>query len=66
MQEHGNMEVYWRKWESAFDSFLIASGRENALAKEKCGVFLHVIEKYGREVYEEFDFENTDITYNKL
>lgn len=66
MREEGNMAVNWREWKASFDYFLIASGRENATSKDKCAVFLHVIGRYGREVYEEFDFDNNQPDYDHL
>ncbi|KAI5640201.1 hypothetical protein NE865_07458 [Phthorimaea operculella] len=66
MMEHGNVAVNWKEWKSAFDYYLIASGRSKASSTEKCAVFLHVIGKYGREVYEEFEFDSTEYTYEQL
>ncbi|KAI5645640.1 hypothetical protein NE865_02307 [Phthorimaea operculella] len=65
MQEHGNMAVNWREWKCAFDYFMIASGRQNTSSEEKIAVFLHVIGKYGREIYQEFDLKST-ATYDDV
>lgn len=66
MQDGGNRALCWREWKSAFDYYLIASGREKSSSKEKCAVFLHVIGKYGREVFEEFDLGKDNLDYDQL
>lgn len=66
MQERGNMAVNWNEWKKSFDYFLTAAGREKASQKEKCALFLHVIGKYGREIYEEFDFDGSNENYDLL
>ncbi|CAG4976944.1 unnamed protein product [Colias eurytheme] len=61
MLSHGNMAENWRDWKKCFDWYLIASGRENAPGREKCALFLHSIGKCGREIYEELDFQSSEI-----
>lgn len=55
LQQDGNLASNWKEWKSSFDYFLIAAGKDSAPSKEKCGLFMHVIGKYGREIYEELD-----------
>ncbi|XP_059061669.1 uncharacterized protein K02A2.6-like [Achroia grisella] len=66
MQQDGNMATNWREWKMAFDCFLIASGKESASSKEKCALFMHVIGKYGREIFEELDISDIEFDYEKL
>lgn len=58
MPDFGNIADNWRDWRRIFEWFLIAAGREQAPDKEKCALFLHVIGKCGREIYEELDFKD--------
>ena len=58
MLEDGNLALNWREWKSSFDYYMIASGKEKSTSREKCALFLHVIGKYGREIYEELDLED--------
>lgn len=65
MQEIGNICNNWRDWKNTFDWYLIASGREKASDREKVALFLHVIGKVGRELYNELDITQ-DIKYEQL
>lgn len=60
LQQDGNMATNWREFKSAFDYFLIASGKDSVSPKEKCALFMHVIGKYGREIIEELDISEAD------
>ncbi|CAK1583394.1 unnamed protein product [Parnassius mnemosyne] len=67
LAQEGNLATNWREWKSAFDYFLIASGRETASSREKCALFMHVIGKQGREIYEELDISEVEShDYNTL
>lgn len=59
MLREGNMATNWREWKMSFDYYLIAAGKESATSKEKSALFMHAIGKYGREIYEELDIEDT-------
>ncbi|CAH2037678.1 unnamed protein product, partial [Iphiclides podalirius] len=66
MREDGNIALNWREWKSSFDYYLSALGKDTAPAKEKCASFLHVIGRYGREIFEELDLsEILKIDYEK-
>jgi hypothetical protein len=60
LSSDGNLATNWNEWKTAFEFYLMASGRDQAPSKDKCALFLHVIGKYGRELYEEFDFTLDD------
>lgn len=67
MSDAGNVALNWREWKSSFDCYIIAAGKENASSREKCALFLHVIGKAGREVFEELDFDDkAKIEYDEL
>lgn len=67
IQQDGNMATNWREWKSAFEYFLIASGKDSASSKEKCALFMHVIGKPGREILEEIDITDTEkVNYETL
>ncbi|KPJ14178.1 hypothetical protein RR48_03716 [Papilio machaon] len=67
MQETGNMCNNWRDWKNTFDWYLIASGRDKASDREKVALFLHVIGKVGRELYNELDItDNNKDSLNSL
>ncbi|KAL4709067.1 hypothetical protein ACJJTC_013480 [Scirpophaga incertulas] len=55
LAEVGNLAVNWREWKSAFEYYLIASGKDVAPDREKCALFLHVVGKFGREMLEEME-----------
>ncbi|KAL4720229.1 hypothetical protein ACJJTC_016674 [Scirpophaga incertulas] len=59
MAEEGNIATNWREWKSAFDYYLIATGKESTGSREKCALFMHVIGKYGREILEELDLDES-------
>ncbi|CAH2034452.1 unnamed protein product, partial [Iphiclides podalirius] len=66
MREDGNFALNWREWKSSFDYYLSALGKDTAPAKEKCALFLHVIGRYGREIFEELDLsEILKVDYEK-
>ncbi|CAH2049357.1 unnamed protein product, partial [Iphiclides podalirius] len=67
MREDGNIALNWREWKSSFDYYLSALGKDTAPAKEKCALFLHVIGRYGREIFEELDLsEILKVDYENL
>lgn len=67
MSADGNMTSNWREWKSAFDYYMIATGKENAASREKCALFLHVIGRGGRKILDELDLDNdTENDYEKL
>lgn len=67
MGEDGDMAANWREWKKTFDYYMIASGKENATSREKCALFLHIIGKGGREIFEELYLDNeTENDYEKL
>lgn len=67
MAEDGHLATNWREWKTAFDCYMIATGKEKAESREKCALFLHIIGKYGREILEEIDIDESDKTnYNTL
>lgn len=67
MLEAGNVALNWREWKSSFDYYLIAAGKENLASREKCALFLHVIGKYGLEIFKELDLdEKSKIDYQVL
>ncbi|KAL4712599.1 hypothetical protein ACJJTC_007194 [Scirpophaga incertulas] len=71
LAEVGNLAVNWREWKSAFEYYLIASGKDVAPDREKCALFLHVVGKFGREMLEEMELSyeqkiNFDVLLDKF
>lgn len=62
LQGQGNVAHNWREWKVAFDYFLIASGKNSAPSEDKCALFMHVIGKYGREIFDELDIKESEKT----
>lgn len=60
LQQDGNLANNWKEWKLSFDCFLIAAGKDSVSSKEKCGLFIHVIGKYGREIFEELDVSEAE------
>ncbi|KAL4719258.1 hypothetical protein ACJJTC_004978 [Scirpophaga incertulas] len=71
LAEVGNLAVNWREWKSAFEYYLIASGKDVAPDREKCALFLHVVGKFGREMLEQMELSyeqkiNFDVLLDKF
>lgn len=67
LQQEGNMASNWREWRMAFEYFLIASAKDVISSNEKCALFMHIIGKHGREIYEELDLtESEKSNYTEL
>ncbi|XP_026332842.1 uncharacterized protein LOC113239895 [Hyposmocoma kahamanoa] len=67
MSDAGNVLMNWREWKTLFDCYIIAAGKEKASSREKCALFLHVIGKAGREIFEELDLDDKAKTdYDEL
>lgn len=60
LQQEGNITTNWREWKMAFEYFLIASDKDAVTSKEKCALFMHIIGKHGREIYEELDITEAE------
>jgi HD superfamily phosphohydrolase YqeK len=56
----GNVAENWRKWRQRWNLYAIASGADEKDEEIQCAIFLHTIGEEALEIYDTFNFTETE------